>query len=208
VYLKGDGNMGQRLNIEIISDGKTLANAYYHWSAFSSSSVEIAQTIIKNINNIKEESELLRAIRLLETTGAGLSEDEVVYAKQIEELKDANFAKYIDRNNGLIAISENGIDYIRSWQDYSLYIYLDEQRMSYKVFSSQGKWEYTSNCKKNNNYVKYDDIDIVDVNFEDIKFKDIDKFASFVEEYKSKPFRISMNTHNVHNFIHIDKFEI
>lgn len=200
---KGDGNLGQRLNIEIISNGKTLASAYYHWSAFSTSSAEIAQTIIKNINNTKGKSELLRAIRLLETTGAGLSEDELVYAKKIEELKDANFAKYIDRNSGLIAISEDGIDFIRSWQDYSLYIYLDEQRMSYKVYSSQGGWDYKSKSKENDNYVKYDELDIVDINFDDIKFIDIDKFVSFVEEYECKPFRIRMNTYHVYNFIYI-----
>lgn len=33
--------MGQRLNIEIISGDKVLANAYYHWSAYSRIAIEL-----------------------------------------------------------------------------------------------------------------------------------------------------------------------
>lgn len=35
--------MGQRLNIEIWKDGKVLANAYYHWSAYSVCAVDLAR---------------------------------------------------------------------------------------------------------------------------------------------------------------------
>ena len=33
--------MGQRLNIEIKKDSKVLANAYYHWSAYTSSALQM-----------------------------------------------------------------------------------------------------------------------------------------------------------------------
>ena len=32
--------MGQRLNIEIWNESKRLANAYYHWSGYTSSTLD------------------------------------------------------------------------------------------------------------------------------------------------------------------------
>ena len=37
--------MGERLNIEIIKNGETLANCYYHWAGYSNSSVEKIQDV-------------------------------------------------------------------------------------------------------------------------------------------------------------------
>ena len=73
--------MGQRLNIEIKrrKDNKVLANSYYHWSAYTSSSLHLAEEIIENIYDIirKEKvSDEIKAIQLLQTTGAGLMENE------------------------------------------------------------------------------------------------------------------------------------
>lgn len=34
--------MGQRLNIEVIKNGKVVGNCYYHWSAYTLSSLEEA----------------------------------------------------------------------------------------------------------------------------------------------------------------------
>jgi len=45
--------MGQRLNIEIISNGKCLANAYYHWSAYSDSAIDLAIKIVRKYEYIK-----------------------------------------------------------------------------------------------------------------------------------------------------------
>ena len=47
--------MGQRLNIEIIENGKVLANAYYHWSGYTSSSLELTQEILEAIEKINYE---------------------------------------------------------------------------------------------------------------------------------------------------------
>ena len=38
--------MGQRLNIEIMSGEKVLANAYYHWSAYTASAAELTKIIL------------------------------------------------------------------------------------------------------------------------------------------------------------------
>ena len=51
--------MGQRLNIEIWNEGKRLANAYYHWSGYSFSTLYETMKIIKaRENNMDKVYEL------------------------------------------------------------------------------------------------------------------------------------------------------
>ena len=48
--------MGQRLNLEISRGKKPIANAYYHWSAYTDSSYDLARSIINAIPTINEEN--------------------------------------------------------------------------------------------------------------------------------------------------------
>ena len=67
--------MGQRLNLEIKKGNNVLANAYYHWSGYSSSSCRIALDAMNYINeNPQNIDDRLYAIRILESTGAGLTD--------------------------------------------------------------------------------------------------------------------------------------
>lgn len=76
--------MGQRLNIEIINNGQVLANAYYHWSAYTLSSLELVAKVLSAYNKISlDTSEAVRlaeyqekAVWALQSTGAGLPDDE------------------------------------------------------------------------------------------------------------------------------------
>ena len=113
--------MGQRLNIQIemdipnSSESKVLANAYYHWSGYTSSAYELVKKIADS-NYWNEECKLAdpvaQAINLLEVTGAGLTKDEFTdkYPESIYKLST-------DRNDGLIAISEKGITETQNWEE-------------------------------------------------------------------------------------------
>ena len=68
--------MGQRLNIEIRKNDEVLANAYYHWSGYTSSSIELTSEILKNIDNVNFDNDVVKAVKLLEITGAGLTSSE------------------------------------------------------------------------------------------------------------------------------------
>ena len=85
--------MGQRLEILIMKDGKELANAYYHWSAYTSSSFELAKNIVIAIKNrrVRQKDELKKAIRLLEITGAGVTPNEKDYLKVGERFRNFKF---------------------------------------------------------------------------------------------------------------------
>ena len=113
--------MGQRLNIQIemdipdSSESKVLANAYYHWSGYTSSAYELVKKIADS-NYWNEECKLAdpvaQAINLLEVTGAGLEKDEFTdkYPESIYKLST-------NRNDGLIAISKTGMDATQNWEE-------------------------------------------------------------------------------------------
>ena len=76
--------MGQRLNIQIeatdtdTNETKVLANCYYHWSGYTSSAMELVNEMVNSgIYNLDILDPVEKAIRLLEATGAGLTEDEL-----------------------------------------------------------------------------------------------------------------------------------
>lgn len=183
--------MGERLNIEIHNKGKVLANCYYHWSGYSNSAAHLAQEIIHNIGKIENTgSDLLYAVRLLESTGGGLTERELEHAKTLDDFKDYKFAECEGRNNGLIAITKEEMQNTRNWQEHALYIYLDEERMNFQVFWKRTKWEYEKDYADDNEDGKVDfsKFEKVDVNFDDVKFSDIDEFFEFVDSHLEEPF--------------------
>ena len=135
--------MGQRLNIEIRrkKDNKVLANSYYHWSAYTSSSLELADEIITNIYDIirNDNTDEIKAIQLLQTTGAGLLEDEYNTLKE-EDKKYCALAT--DRNLGLISITEKGMEDTRQWEESRLTIVVDFDDKEYDFVGEKNKVEF------------------------------------------------------------------
>ena len=183
--------MGQRLNVEIWNDGKALANAYYHWSAYTKESAQVVNTALNYIKNnpIQDDNNLLYAIRILEATGAGLVFNEVSYAKKLPELEGVTFAECVSRNHGLIGISKEEMDETRLWQEGSLFIYLDEKRVSFRVFCKQNIWDWQREQRE-----EYGDedadagkLDVVEFNFDDIKFNEWASFCEFLCD-RQEPF--------------------
>lgn len=192
--------MGQRLNIEIVENGVCLANAYYHWSAYTSSAFELAKQIIEAIPTVNEKPPVMKAIRLLEITGARLTDDEIEFAK--DRLLGDDFKADANRNDGLIAISENGKDETRKWQEYALYIYLDEKRMNFDVLYKTRFWEYKKDEKKyNDRTVELEDIPMYDIDFSDIKFDKLNDLETFLDEHIGDELRTRINQWDVIQFI-------
>lgn len=111
--------MGQRLNIQIeandtdTNETKVLANCYYHWSGYTSSAMELVKKIVDSgIYNLDIFDPVEKAIRLLEATSAGLAEDELT-----EMYTTPKYKVSTDRNIGLIAILEKGINATVDWEE-------------------------------------------------------------------------------------------
>lgn len=136
--------MGQRLNIEIRrkKDNKILANSYYHWSAYTYSSLKLADEIIENIYDIirnDKVSDEIKAIQLLQTTGAGLLEQEY-NALNEEDKKYCSLAT--DRNLGLISFTEKGMEETRTWEEGRLTITIDFDNKEYDFVGDKNRVDF------------------------------------------------------------------
>jgi len=105
--------MGQRLNIEILENGKVLANSYYHWAGFTSSSLGLVSKIKENIKSNYNNSKNY-AIMLLESTGASL--------------------EHKDRNDGLIETTEEKIKQTQYWAEQTVKIHIDTKKIELDLY--------------------------------------------------------------------------
>ena len=134
--------MGQRLNIEITKNGKVLANAYYHWSGFTDSAIELTTQILSGFEEVKKKvarqkssnKDLLFAIRLLELTGAGIDFED---KESDRVLKIGNeFKTMIDRNEGIIGVTRKQIEETRNWEEARVEIDIATKIVWFSVFHS------------------------------------------------------------------------
>ena len=133
--------MGQRLNVEIVSNGKLLANAYYHWDAYTVISLRRTEDVLNKLNEIKEsvKDDLDLAIKLLESTGAGISAIERYYI-----LADPELSKYlpindcVGRNEGIISITKKSMLNTRNWEKGRVTIDICKRTILFRVY-----WELT-----------------------------------------------------------------
>lgn len=114
--------MGQRLVIQITENGDPLANAYYHWSAYTETAAEMTNDVIGYLDVAdKKFTPKQKAVWALMQTGARFAPDELAFMKEENINKDEySFAfddKEADRNSGLLCVSEKGIDQNVFWEE-------------------------------------------------------------------------------------------
>lgn len=130
--------MGQRLVVTIETNEKKLCNIYYHWGAYTYSALLHTKEIIDCIYNHKDETErdmLLRLIRFCEDNGGGINctTDEF---KHIENLypEESFKTEGYSRNDGLIALTEEGIESAQAWSEGDVFINLDTDQVDFCVY--------------------------------------------------------------------------
>ena len=130
--------MGQRLVVTIQNEGRDIAAIYYHWSAYTHSALYRTKDIINCIYNNLDETEyqmLLNLIKFVEEEGGCIrgTAEEHNYVQSLypnETFKDEG-----SRNNGLIALSEDGIRDLQGWSEGDVYIQLDNDMVDFCVYS-------------------------------------------------------------------------
>lgn len=182
--------MGQRLVVTIRNEGKELCKMYYHWSAYSASALQEVRNIIKKIpENINNERDLiLHLIHFCEKNGGGIEggygSSEWNYIQSVypdEEFEGEN----INRNYGLIAISEDGMADIQNWSEGDVTIDIDEGIVHNEVFYCYNDIdEYKEDYEKDS--MTLDDIPNIDTNIEEFDVDDIDNVISVLEDVESK----------------------
>ena len=130
--------MGQRLNIQLEDNTGVLANAYYHWSGYTSSAMLLTNIIISSdLIDDTSISNKVKAVKLLELTGAGLTIDEFN-----DDFPSHLYKESKDRTEGLIAISKEGIEETQSWEEARVTIDLDTQQIRFNIYWDVNIEEY------------------------------------------------------------------
>lgn len=152
--------MGQRLNLEIRKKGRTLANAYYHWSAYTGSAFELVSTACLYIQDHADMPAKLLAIRALEATGAGIDKDcqsDYTYMTKHKLFHDKEFKDCVDRNEGILSVSPESIQDTRDWAEENAYIDMDDPtdpRINFYVCWRQDKEDFI----EDNSQEEYDSL--------------------------------------------------
>lgn len=131
--------MGQRLVVTVKSTGEDLCKMYFHWSAYTISALMEVRDMMAEFpmeTNSKEDA-ILYFIRYCEEYGGGI--DGGMDGKEWNYItnKYPNYkfkSENINRNRGLIAISEDGMDKMQSWSEGDIYINLDEMTVHNELF--------------------------------------------------------------------------
>lgn len=173
--------MGQRLNIEIVNGKDTVANAYYHWSAYTADAINLTNKILTVVDGVKG-TPLERAVKLLELTGAGVNEME---RSRIEKditgrFDNIEFRDCINRNEGLLAVTDEGIKETRSWEEGRVTIHLDSRTIDFSVY-----WEVVRDEYEEDYAEDFDKFPLVDgVSFDGIPFGEFYKIVGLVSTYQ------------------------
>lgn len=130
--------MGQRLVVTINNEGRAIAAIYYHWSAYTTSALAETQRIIHCIYNHKDETEkelLFRLVRFCEANGGGIDgkDEERKYIQSMfpnETFRQGGYS----RNDGLIALSPNGIKEMQGWSEGDVDIDLSDDSVGFGVY--------------------------------------------------------------------------
>ena len=177
--------MGQRLVVTIKNNGKDLAKIYYHWSAYTVSALMKARDIVNYIceEDYKTEKELqLRLIRFCEKHGGGIEggADSIEWKRIQEMFPNETFkSEGINRNYGLIALSEAGMDDLQGWSEGDLDIILDEDViLNYVYFGYENIEDYKEHASEwdddFDNNMKLEDVPDIGHDLCEIGFDEID----------------------------------
>ena len=134
--------MGQRLVLSIYKDDVKLANAYYHWSGYTGSTVYLIDQILTKpdtqalMNKIKasvdKKQNVLGAIRLLELTEARLTAEDEAAMNQFAPNEFFEIAN--DRNDGLIQFTEGQMEAADDWAEATASIDVTKEIVTFDAF--------------------------------------------------------------------------
>ena len=175
--------MGQRLVVTVESNGKYIAKLYYHWSAYSISALTETRDILNCL--LDEENPIddlrLRLIRFAENNGGcidgGKNSSEF---RAIQEMyPNETFKEDGSRNNGLIALTSDGMEEFESWSEGSVVIDLDDGTIFNSVFDMETIDEYNEWYGES---ATLEDFNKLDVDIEEIAFEDLDMVIDKLKE--------------------------
>lgn len=179
--------MGQRLNIEIINGDSEapLANCYYHWSAYTGSALRLTKQIIDAYFDSEAIVGVKMAVDLLEQTGGGVNDEERAnIEKQPDKFSHIVFKSATNRNNGLISVTENGINETRKWEEGRVTIDLDTETFKFDVSWYDSPEDFFAEYCDESDGREFEDLTECPFDLDSVPFADIDDLISFVDLHR------------------------
>lgn len=176
--------MGQRLNFEVCYDGEVLASAYYHWSAYTSSSLGILENVIEAYKNRTEINPLRVAVEILQATGAGVDDEEKSRIRMDKSGKfdGIKFRDAVDRNEGLLAVTPEGIESTRRWEEGRVTVDISTEEFLFDVVWVESNEEYEE-CREPGDAEKLPNMDDVGIDItEPCSLWECDKLAKIIRD--------------------------
>lgn len=175
--------MGQRLNIEIVSNGELLANSYYHWSGYSNTAIIMTEGIIEEYKRRKDGNKgPLFAIRLLESTGAGAVDPERF--QEILKMPDVRLQKCKGRNEGMIDIEPKEMQDNRAWEEGRVTIDIAKETFDFDVLEYRTEEDVCEVCENDEEEIHETDIKLKEIPFENVfEIEAFIKKADYKDEY-------------------------
>lgn len=189
--------MGQRLVVSIkrnLEDEKSLCKIYYHWSGYTTSSMEETYKIINHLNqfnNIEKMSDKdiqLSLIRFCENNGGGIDGPDLNYIKNLFP-NESFIEKGYSRNEGLIAISDKDQEDMQGWSEGDVEIGINDKKVSFHVDRYIGQTEPEVKAEYEN--TNFDEVINLKHNIEDCSYE---QFAELYDQLKDKEGSIFKNT--------------
>ncbi len=176
--------MGQRLNVEIANGDTVLANCYYHLAGYTHIALAVTQRILNVYSRSSKTVDVAMAVELLEATGGGInSEERRNINKEPERFGHITFEDDIDRNHGLIAVTEAGMSKTRDWEQGRVTIDLASQTVSFDALLYCEPDEYPEYFKCDKNW-KFESLDECPFDFLNIPFSKFPKVVAFVNDHE------------------------
>lgn len=170
--------MGQRLVIEIrtkniAGTSEVLASAYYHWSAYSGVALDLLGTISKKYHEIQNKiiSEKKIAVEMLQSIGAGIEDAERESIEGSPEYEGFIFKSCVSRNDGILCVTDEGVQENRIAADYLIILDLDSETFSFDVASFLTEPEYYDRVETG---VIYNELPTYSLDFSNIPLSSID----------------------------------
>lgn len=178
--------MGQRLVLTVKKDSKRIANIYYHWSGYSVSSLMETKKVIEylvdkgDFNPKKRVEDIqLDLIRFVEGNGGcidGAPNSKEFNAIQ-EMFKDKTFSTTGSRNEGLIALTKEGMDDMQSWSEGDVILDITNGTIeNYVIWCTD-----LEECLEDRELTEKDLLH-TDFNMEEFNIDDIDYCISFLSK--------------------------
>ena len=182
--------MGQRLAVIIEHEGNPIAAVYYHWSAYTFSALNIAYDLIDAWDSCSDrdpwQNKLLNVIHFIRDNRGGL--DKAVNGREFKAAQEMYPGEVFpmegySRNNGLIALTPEGISSIISAAEGEIILNMDDREIFNTVVNVWESKEELMEAYDGYSEAEIDNAVSIDLDLSHMRFMDLPKVMDIILNY-------------------------